>query len=102
MCGLHHPPTGGPAAGPHHQMYMGQKGQGMVPSQPMEYGYQLQFMPGVRPGAWPGQLYDALYSESNSTWFSCWIQAWCSLHEAALPASTTDNAAQWKIHERCG
>ncbi|CAH8295228.1 unnamed protein product [Eruca vesicaria subsp. sativa] len=56
MGGFHHPPTGGPAAGPHHQMYMGQKGQGMVPSQPMGYGYQLQFMPGVRPGLGPANF----------------------------------------------
>ncbi|CAH8331614.1 unnamed protein product [Eruca vesicaria subsp. sativa] len=49
MGGFPHHPTGGP----HHQMYIGQNGQGMVPSQPMGYGYQLQFMPGVRPGAGP-------------------------------------------------
>ncbi|KAJ0256345.1 RNA recognition motif domain-containing protein [Hirschfeldia incana] len=55
MGGYHHP-TGGPVAGPHHQMYMGQNGQGMVPSQPMGYGYQLQFMPGVRPGAGPANF----------------------------------------------
>ncbi|KAL0700720.1 hypothetical protein Bca4012_056842 [Brassica carinata] len=56
MGGFHHHPTGGPAAGPHHQMYIGQNGQGMVPSQPMGYGYQLQFMPGVRPGAGPANF----------------------------------------------
>ncbi|CAN6937061.1 unnamed protein product [Brassica oleracea] len=56
MGGFHHHPTGGPAAGPHHQMYMGQNGQGLVPSQPIGYGYQLQFMPGVRPGAGPANF----------------------------------------------
>ncbi|KAF8050590.1 hypothetical protein N665_1932s0004 [Sinapis alba] len=56
MGGFHHHPAGGPAAGPHHQMYMGQNGQGLVPSQPMGYGYQLQFMPGVRPGAGPANF----------------------------------------------
>ncbi|KFK41598.1 hypothetical protein AALP_AA2G149300 [Arabis alpina] len=49
MPGFHHPP-GGPMSGPHHPMYIGQNGQGLVPSQPMGYGYQLQFMPGVRGG----------------------------------------------------
>lgn len=38
-------------SGPHHPMYIGQNGQGLVPSQPMGYGYPFQFMAGVRPGA---------------------------------------------------
>uniref|UniRef100_A0A565B0T1 Polyadenylate-binding protein n=1 Tax=Arabis nemorensis TaxID=586526 RepID=A0A565B0T1_9BRAS len=50
MPGFHHLPSGGPMSGPHHPMFIGQNGQGLVPSQPMGYGYQLQFMPGVRPG----------------------------------------------------
>ncbi|ESQ28031.1 hypothetical protein EUTSA_v10018219mg [Eutrema salsugineum] len=56
MPGLHHHPPGGPITGPIHPMYIGQNGQGMVPSQPMGYGYQLQFMPGVRPGAGPANF----------------------------------------------
>ena len=38
------------AGPPHHQMYRGQNGQGLMPSQPMGYGYQLQFMPRPRSG----------------------------------------------------
>ncbi|EFH65105.1 hypothetical protein ARALYDRAFT_339396 [Arabidopsis lyrata subsp. lyrata] len=54
MPGFHHHPPGGPMSGPHHPtMYIGQNGQGLVPPQPMGYGYQVQFMPGVRPGAGP-------------------------------------------------
>lgn len=56
MPGFHHHPPGGAMAGPHHPMYVGQNGQGLVPSQPMGYGYQLQFMPGVRPGAGPANF----------------------------------------------
>ena len=37
-------------AGPHHQVYIGQNGQGLMPSQPMGYGYQHQFMPRPRSG----------------------------------------------------
>jgi len=40
-------------SGPHHPMFIGHNGQGLVPSQPMGYGYQVQFMPGMRPGAGP-------------------------------------------------
>lgn len=51
MPGFHHHPAGGAMAGPpHHQMYRGQNGQGLMPSQPMGYGYQLQFMPRPRSG----------------------------------------------------
>ncbi|CAN6938209.1 unnamed protein product [Brassica oleracea] len=56
MPGFHHHPPGGAMAGPHHPMYVGQNGQGLVPSQPMGYGYQLQFMPGVRPGSGPANF----------------------------------------------
>ncbi|KAL1212459.1 Polyadenylate-binding protein 5 [Cardamine amara subsp. amara] len=56
MPGFHHHPPGGPMSGPHHPMYIGQNGQGLVPSQPMGYGYQLQFMPGMRPGAGPANF----------------------------------------------
>ncbi|KAJ0231995.1 Polyadenylate-binding protein 5 [Hirschfeldia incana] len=48
--GFHHHPPGGAMAGTHHQMYIGQNGQGLMPSQPMGYGYQLQFMPRLRSG----------------------------------------------------
>ncbi|XP_010471183.1 PREDICTED: polyadenylate-binding protein 5 isoform X1 [Camelina sativa] len=51
MPGFHHHPPGGPMSGPHHPVFIGQNGQGLVPSQPMGYGYNLQFMAGVRPGA---------------------------------------------------
>ncbi|EOA34410.1 hypothetical protein CARUB_v10021938mg [Capsella rubella] len=48
MPGFHHHPPGGPMSGPHHPVFIGQNGQGLLPSQ---YGFQLQFMHGVRPGA---------------------------------------------------
>ena len=51
MPGFHHHLPGGAMAGPHHQTYIGQNGQGVMPSQPMGYGYQVQFMP--RPGSGP-------------------------------------------------
>ncbi|CAN8239387.1 unnamed protein product [Cochlearia groenlandica] len=54
MPGFHHHVPGGPMPGPNHPMYIGQNGQGMLPSHP--YGYQLQLMPGVRPGAGPGNF----------------------------------------------
>lgn len=38
------------AGPPHQQVYLGQNGQGLMPSQPMGYGYQLQFMPRPRYG----------------------------------------------------
>ncbi|KAJ4909495.1 Polyadenylate-binding protein 5 [Raphanus sativus] len=51
MPGFHHHPPGGAMAGPpHQQVYLGQNGQGLMPSQPMGYGYQLQFMPRPRYG----------------------------------------------------
>uniref|UniRef100_M4CUT9 Polyadenylate-binding protein n=1 Tax=Brassica campestris TaxID=3711 RepID=M4CUT9_BRACM len=51
MPGFHQHPSGGAMAGPpHHQMYIGQNGQGLMPSQPMGYGYQLQLMPRPRSG----------------------------------------------------
>ncbi|KAL0731599.1 hypothetical protein Bca4012_027693 [Brassica carinata] len=51
MPGFHHHPPGGAIAGPpHHQMYIGQNGQSLIPSQPMGFGYQLQFMPRPRSG----------------------------------------------------
>ncbi|CAD5316945.1 unnamed protein product [Arabidopsis thaliana] len=53
MSGFHHHPPGGPMSGAHHPMFIGHNGQGLVPSQPMGYGYQVQFMPGMRPGAGP-------------------------------------------------
>ncbi|CAA0233792.1 unnamed protein product [Arabidopsis thaliana] len=55
MSGFHHPP-GGPMPGPPQHMYVGQNGASMVPSQPIGYGFQPQFMPGMRPGSGPGNF----------------------------------------------
>lgn len=56
MTGFNHP-RGGPCIGPPQHMYVGQNGRpNMVPSQPMGYGFQPQFMPGMRPGSGPGNF----------------------------------------------
>ncbi|CAN7034714.1 hypothetical protein IGI04_032143 [Brassica rapa subsp. trilocularis] len=56
MTGFNHP-RGGPMHGPPQHMYVGQNGRSsMVPSQPMGYGFQPQFMPGMRPGSGPGNF----------------------------------------------
>ncbi|KAL1192246.1 Polyadenylate-binding protein 3 [Cardamine amara subsp. amara] len=52
MSGFHLPP-GGPMPGPPQQMYLGQNGSSLVPSQPIRYGFQPPFM---RPGSGPGNF----------------------------------------------
>ncbi|KAG7592665.1 RNA recognition motif domain [Arabidopsis thaliana x Arabidopsis arenosa] len=55
MSGFHHSP-GGPMPGPPQHIYVGQNEASLVPSQPIGYGFQPQFMPGMRPGSGSGNF----------------------------------------------
>lgn len=40
-------------SGPPQHVYVGQNETSVVPSQPIGYGFQPQFIPGMRPGSGP-------------------------------------------------